>query len=158
MFLFKVGLRYPHNTYQGSFFMDLVGKPFLANLFIPFTILIVILYFVFIKMKPNYVDMKASELHPLDSVLPKQVLYAYIGIVILFFAMIVYILLDMNVFKKHVELWQQIPSSNQLVFNDYWGTHRGHNWRIAFTNFTQNFNLFQRLFLFNSNMFIFSFI
>ena len=32
------------------------------------------------------------------------------------------------------------------MFNDYWGTHRGHNWRIGFTNFTQNFNLFQRLF------------
>lgn len=146
MFIFKIGLRYPHNTYQGSFFIDLVSKPFFANLFIPFTVLIVILYFVFVKMKPRYVDMPSKDLHPLDSALPKQVLYAYIGIVILFFAVIVYILLDMNVFKKHVEIWQQIPSSNQLVFNDYWGTHRGHNWRIAFTNFTQNFNLFQRLF------------
>ena len=146
MFAFKIGLRYPHNTYQGSFFIDLVSKPLFAYLFIPFTILIVVLYFVFIKMKPRYVDLPSNDLHPLDSVLPKQVLYAYIGIVILFFAAIVYILLDMNVFKKHVEIWQQIPSSNQLVFNDYWGTHRGHNWRIAFTNFTQNFNLFQRLF------------
>ena len=146
MFIFKIGLRYPHNTYQGSFFIDLVSKPFFAYLFIPFTVLVVILYFVFIKMKPRYVDLPSKDLHPLDSVLPKQVLYAYIGIVILFFAIIVYILLDMNVFKKHVEIWQQIPSSNQLVFNDYWGTHRGHNWRIAFTNFTQNFNLFQRLF------------
>lgn len=146
MFIFKIGLGYPHNTYQGSFFIDLVSKPFFAYLFIPFTVLVVILYFVFIKMKPRYVDLPSKDLHPLDSVLPKQVLYAYIGIVILFFAVIVYILLDMNVFKKHVEIWQQIPSSNQLVFNDYWGTHRGHNWRIAFTNFTQNFNLFQRLF------------
>ena len=146
MFIFKIGLRYPHNTYQGSFFIDLVSKPFFAYLFIPFTVLVVILYFVFIKMKPRYVDLPSKDLHPLDSALPKQVLYAYIGIVILFFAVIVYILLDMNVFKKHVEIWQQIPSSNQLVFNDYWGTHRGHNWRIAFTNFTQNFNLFQRLF------------
>ena len=146
IFIFKIALKFPHNTYQGSFFIDLVGKPIFAYLFIPFTILILIMYFVFIKMKPNYANIQIKELHPLDSVLPKQVLYVYTGIVVLFFALIIYILLDMNIFKRHVELWNQIPSSNQLVFNDYWGTHRGHNWRIAFTNFTQNFNLFQKLF------------
>ena len=62
------------------------------------------------------------------------------------FVAVAYILLDMNVFKQHVDLWKNIPSSHQLVFNDNWGTHRGHNWRIAFTNFTQNFSWFQRLF------------
>lgn len=146
MFAFKIALAYPHNTYQGSFFIDLVNKPFFAYLFIPFTVFIIILYIIFIKMKTNYVGAPDGELHPLDSILPKQVLYAYIVILAVFFVAIAYILLDMNVFKKHVELWRQIPSSNQLVFDDYWGTHRGHNWRIAFTNFTQNFNLFQRLF------------
>ena len=39
-----------------------------------------------------------------------------------------------------------LPSSKQLILNDDWGTHRGHNWRIAFTNFLQNFSLFQKLF------------
>ena len=146
MFIFKIALGFPHNTFQGSFFIDLVSKPFLAYLFIPFTILIVILYIVFIKMKPNYVDTLNGELHPLDSILPKQVLYAYMIVILVSFAIVVYILLDMNIFKQHVELWKQIPSSNQLVFNDYWGTHRGHNWRIAFINYTQNFNFFQRLF------------
>ena len=146
MFAFMIGLRHPHNYYQGSFFIDLVSKPGLGYLFIPFTVLIIVLYFILIKIKPRYVDVTSGDLHPLDSVLPKQVLYAYIAIVAVSFLLVVYILLDMNVFKQHVDLWRQIPSSNQLVFNDNWGTHRGHNWRIAFTNFTQNFNLFQRLF------------
>ena len=146
MYAFKIALKFPHNTYQGSFFIDLVNKPFFAYLFIPFTILIIVLFFVLNKMEPKYVATSNKELHPLDSVLPKQVLYVYVALIALSFVVIIYILLDMNVFKKHVELWQQIPSSNQLVFNDYWGTHRGHNWRIGFTNFTQNFNLFQRLF------------
>ena len=33
-----------------------------------------------------------------------------------------------------------------MIFNDDWGTHRGHNWRIAMTNYIKNFNVFKKLF------------
>ena len=60
---------------------------------------------------------------------------------------VTYVLIDVNVLKINADFWlNNIPSSHQLVFDDNWGTHRGHNWRIAFTNFTQNFNLFRKLF------------
>lgn len=146
IFLLYLSLKLPHNTYQGSFFQDLVAKQGVAYAFIPFIVLTIILYFVFNKLTPNYGDKVSSNLKPLDSVVPKKLLYVYVGILVAGFVLVTYIILDMNVFKKHVDLWVQIPSAHQLVFDDYWGTHRGHNWRIAFTNFTQNFSTFQRLF------------
>ena len=146
-FLFFIALKFPHNTFQGSFFQDLVAKQYVAYAFIPFTIFVIILYIILIKIKPNYNNSIASNLKPLDSILPRQLLYVYVAVLIIGFALVTYIILDMNVFKKNVELWKQIiPSSHQLVFDDYWGTHRGHNWRIAFTNFKDNFSVFQRIF------------
>lgn len=145
-FTFWLGLKLPHNTYQSSFFQDFVSKSGVPFIFIPFTVLVVIVAIIFYKIKPNYGAEINNNLNSLDSVLPKQFKLVYITIVCVGFALVTYILLDMNVFKQHTDIWSQIPSSHQLVFNDYWGTHRGHNWRIAFTNFTQNFSLFQRLF------------
>lgn len=145
-FTFWLGLKLPHNSYQSSFFQDFVSKSGVPFIFIPFTVLVVIVAIIFYKIKPNYGAEINNNLNPLDSVLPKQFKLVYITIVCVGFVLVTYILLDMNVFKQHTDIWSQIPSSHQLVFNDYWGTHRGHNWRIAFTNFTQNFSLFQRLF------------
>jgi hypothetical protein len=145
-FTFWLGLKLPHNTWQSSFFQDFVSKSGAPFLFIPFTILVIIVAIIFYKIKPNYGTEISNNLNPLDSILPKQFKLVYTAIVCIGFLIVTYILLDMNVFKQHVDLWNQIPSSHQLVFNDYWGTHRGHNWRIAFTNFTQNFSVFQRLF------------
>lgn len=145
-FTFWLGLKLPHNTWQSSFFQDFVSKSGAPFLFIPFTILVIIVAIIFYKIKPNYGTEISNNLNPLDSILPKQFKLVYSAIVCIGFLIVTYILLDMNVFKQHVDLWNQIPSSHQLVFNDYWGTHRGHNWRIAFTNFTQNFSIFQRLF------------
>lgn len=145
-FTFWIGLKLPHNTYQSSFFQDFVSKSGVPFIFVPFTVLVVIVAIIFYKIKPNYGAEINNNLNPLDSVLPKQFKLVYITIVCVGFVLVTYILLDMNVFKQHTDIWSQIPSSHQLVFNDYWGTHRGHNWRIAFTNFTQNFSLFQRLF------------
>ncbi len=146
LFIFSLALKLPHNGYQGSFFIDVVSKPVLAYSFIPFMVLVVIVGIIMTKLKPNYGDTVISGLKPLDSVLPKKIIYIYSAVLILGAAFVVYILLDMNIFKQHVDLWNQLPSSHQLVFDDYWGTHRGHNWRIAFTNFTENFSIFQRLF------------
>lgn len=145
-FTFWIGLKFPHNYYQGSFFQDLVSKSGVPYLFIPFTVLVIIVAIIFYKIKPNYGTEINNNLSPLDSILPRQFKIVYIAIVCIGFVSVTYILLDMNVFKQHTDIWNQIPSAHQLVFNDYWGTHRGHNWRIAFTNFTQNFSIFQRLF------------
>ena len=134
IFIFYIALQFPHNAYQGSFFIDLSNVSIARYAFIPFTIIIVILYLMFKKFGP------------IDKPLPKAILLVYMALLLIGFALVTYIILDMNVFKQHVELWSKIPSSHQLIFDDNWGTHRGHNWRIAFTNFTQNFSLFQRLF------------
>ena len=134
IFIFYIALQFPHNGYQGSFFIDLSNVSIARYAFIPFTIMIVILYLIFKKFGP------------IDKPLPKAILLVYMALLLIGFALVTYIILDMNVFKQHVELWSKIPSSHQLIFDDNWGTHRGHNWRIAFTNYTQNFSLFQRLF------------
>ena len=108
--------------------------------------IVVVVIIVLYKLKPNYGDRDSTNLTPLDSILSKNIKIAYLVIVLLGFVTITYILLDMNVFRQHVDIWRQLPSAYQLNLDDNWGTHRGHNWRIAFTNFTQNFSLFQRLF------------
>lgn len=146
LFFFWNGLRYPHNAVQDSILKQLIHKPFIPYIFIPFGIIVIIIGILMYKTKPKF-DMSINNcLTQLDSVLPKYAIKIYLGIVVLGFVLVFYIILDMNIFKKHVDIWSNIPSINQFVFNDDWGTHRGHNWRIAFTNFTQNFNLFQKLF------------
>ena len=154
LFIFWIANKFPHNDIQSSFFLDFIRIPNTCYLFIPFTIFVVIVGVVLYKMKPTYdMDMKLYEdnnlnvnINPLDSKLPRQIKLIYMIIVLIGFILVTYIILDMNVFKQHVDLWSKLPSSGQLVFNDNWGTHRGHNWRIAFTNFKDNFSWFQRLF------------
>ena len=145
-FLFYIGLKLPHNTWQSSFFQDLVSKPLIPYIFIPFSVIIALIGYAFIKMKPDYGNVISSDLNPLDSVLPAIYKKIYLYTIIFGFVVVTYILLDVNVFKQNVEIWNQIPSSQQLRFDDNWGTHRGHNWRIAFTNFIYNFSIFQRFF------------
>ena len=67
-----------------------------------------------------------------------------IGVVVVF---VLIMIIDLNIThnEARVALWAKIPSYNQLVFNDDWGTHRGHNWRIAITCFSR-FDLFKKLF------------
>ena len=148
LFLFGEGFKLPHNEWQFSIAQDLLQKSIVIRyLFIPVTIITISIGIALFSVKPNYQQIVGSNLSPLDSILPKWVYIAYKVFVLFSFLLVVYILLDVNVFKINENLWRNIfPSSNQLVFNDDWGTHRGHNWRIAFTNFTQNFSWFQRLF------------
>ena len=145
LFVFWLCQRFPHN-WQGSFFSDLIKKDGMAFLFIPFTVLVVAVAVVLYKIKPSYGNLINDRLNPFDSILPKQFKLGYTIAFAVVFLFVSYIFLDMNVLKQHTNIWTQLPSYHQLIFNDNWGTHRGHNWRIAFTNFTQNFSLFQRLF------------
>ena len=148
LFLFGEGFKLPHNEWQFSIAQDLLQKSNAVRyLFIPFTIIVVLIAILLYKLNPTYGETISNSLKPYDSILPKWVSIAYIVFISVSFLLVVYILLDVNVFKTNDAFWRSIiPSSNQLVFNDDWGTHRGHNWRIAFTNFTQNFSWFQRLF------------
>ena len=145
LFVFWCFQGFPHN-WQGSFFSDFIKKDGMAFIFIPFTILVAIVGIIMYKLKPNYGTIINDNLNPLDSILPRQFKLAYIIVVAIGFSFLTYIILDMNVFKQHTDIWSQLPSYHQLIFNDNWGTHRGHNWRIAFTNFSENFSWFQRLF------------
>ena len=56
-------------------------------------------------------------------------------------------IIDLNITHDEARcaIWTKIPSYNQLIFNDDWGTHRGHNWRIAITCFNK-FGIFKKLF------------
>ena len=151
LFIFWIAIKFPHNSVQSSFFLSLVQVPNFCYIFIPFTVLILLVASIFVKLTPNIDATNKStnknlRFEALDSSIPKTVTYAYAILVIVVFAVVVYIILDMNVFKQHINIWTKLPSANQLVFNDDWGTHRGHNWRIAFTNFLNNFSLFQKLF------------
>lgn len=44
---------------------------------------------------------------------------------------------------RHQAFWQ--PFANALIFNDDWGTHRGHNWRLAWEYFTQDESWLKRI-------------
>lgn len=135
----------PHNSAQISVCMQLASNNLIAFLFIPFTIVIAVITYAYIKFKPNYDNTNIGVMNPLDSKLPKIILYIYTGIIIVFFVFMIYMLYDINVAKKHIDIWSKLPGYNEFVFSDDWGTHRGHNWRIAITNFL-NFDLFKKLF------------
>lgn len=53
------------------------------------------------------------------------------------------ILIDANT-GGHPELWQ--PYSRILIYNDLWGSGRGHIWRLSMKYFTQQATLFEQIF------------
>ena len=111
---------------------------------LPFVIAIVLEY-CFRKRVFTQNDQIITQ-NVMDEECPKFIHKTWLILLSLFTAFIVFLFVDMNVTKIFTNIWAMIPSSHQLVISDDWGTHRGHNWRIAFTNFTQNFNWFQRFF------------
>lgn len=148
LFMFWVSLKLPHNPWQASIFMDLLdAHAAIAFLFILFSIITIVMYYIFTKLKPDYGEVVSASLTPLDSKIPKIVIKIYCAIIIFIMAFVTFIILQINVFKVNVDFWlSRVPSPHLFIINDDWGTHRGHNWRIAFTNFTQNFSIFQKLF------------
>ena len=132
-------------TWADSFFLDL-SNIFVVRLIwiLPFAIAIVLEY-CFRKRIINSND-QIITVNVMDEELPKFIHRAWLIVLSLFTAFIVFMFVDVNVTKIFSDIWMMLPSSKQLILNDDWGTHRGHNWRIAFTNFTQNFNWFQRIF------------
>ena len=152
--LIRLSLVIPHNPYATSFFFDLINKNVDIYLLIPLVVITLIAFLALVLLGKRESEKLGANVNYFDNKLNSKFYRVYNIILIVVFVLITYILLDMNVFKQNVNLWRQIPSSNQLIFNDDWGTHRGHNWRIAFTNFTQNFNWFQRLFGFGADSYL----
>ena len=133
---------------RGSFMMSLIKIAPIRFLAIPFTLIAGgVTYYLMIK-KPVYDTVNVgTNLNPLDSPVSKWYKRAWgimLGVVFLF---VLIVAIDLNIThnEARVAIWSKIPSYNQLIFNDDWGTHRGHNWRIAMTNF-RDFNLFKKLF------------
>ena len=152
MFLFSLTLVYygtlhsPWGTWA-SILLQISGSSLVRLLFIPFLIVTILITYLFNNvLKPIYeVSAPLNEAKPLDSKLPFTFRLVWIILIIVGFVVVLFMEIDINVTKKFTELWRKIPFYSQLEFNDDWGTHRGHNWRIAFTNF-KNFNWFKKLF------------
>ena len=128
-----------------SFFRQISEIQFIRLLWIPFAIVGIALNVLFRKRKinDNLVIVTSSVL---DEECPKFIKRIWLVLLLVGTVSLVLIVVDMNVTKLYTNIWTQIPSSYQLMINDDWGTHRGHNWRIAFTNFIERFNWFQRFF------------
>lgn len=134
---------------RGSFMMSLIKINAIRFMAIPITFIAIALTYYLLVKKPIYDNTleKNVNLSPLDSPICVWYKRAWGIILIVGFLFVTLVTIDLNIThnEARVALWQKIPSYNQLIFNDDWGTHRGHNWRIAMTNFA-NFNLFKKLF------------
>lgn len=144
IFLYYTAIHSGHriNPYYRSIFSQISESTIIRYMFVPFLLIAVLLnYFYGRKI------MISNELvSPMDQDAPKIYIRVYTAIILIALVSIIYILFDVNVSKTHIDTWNKLPFVNQLRFNDDWGTHRGHNWKIAFINFTERFNWFKRIF------------
>lgn len=88
-----------------------------------------------------------------NSKLPKGVIIAWSIILVLVIGIVIYIFYDVNIGHQFDNIWNQVPFKSQLEINDDWGTHRGHNWRIAVETF-QKFDPFKKLFGFGPDTYL----
>ena len=133
---------------RGSFMMTLIKIAPIRFMAIPMTLLAVGLTYYLITKTPVYDTVNAgTDLTPLDSPINAWYKKAWAIFLGLGFLLFLIIIIDFNIThnEARIALWSKIPSSNQFIFNDDWGTHRGHNWRIAMTNFA-DFDWFKKLF------------
>ena len=140
-------------NWMSSFYREL-SEIFAIRLLwvLPFLVAIVLEY-CFRKRKISQND-QIITINVMDEECPSFIKKVWLIVLTLFTAFIVFMFVDVNVTKMFTSIWSTIPSSHQLVIDDNWGTHRGHNWRIAYTNFTQYFNWFQRFFGFGPETYL----
>lgn len=129
-----------------SIFMELGRIPAIRYLTFVFLIFAIVVFLMFTKGN-------IKDTNVLDEPAPKFILRAWTIFCLVSFAFVIFIFYDVNVSKRFIETWRKIPSYNQLEFNDYWGTHRGHNWRIGVENFIK-FNPFKKLFGFGPDTYL----
>lgn len=132
-----------YNT-MTSIFKTLSNIEIMRYAFIPFLFVGIFLN-IFWNAKNNN-SLNNGNTLSIDMPVSKYVVRLWGIFVLILIAVTVLIVLDVNVFKKHDEFWQKTTFYRELLFNDDWGTHRGHNWRIAFTNFIERFDWMRRIF------------
>lgn len=122
---------------------DISSIHYITAITVVFAILInLFLYF----QGKNYLtlnDIKDGK-NVFDLALPKCFIYIWLGIFIATLLGVTFVILDVNVWHNFPQL-RNTPFSNFLIFDDNWGTHRGHNWRIALQAFS-NFSPIHKLF------------
>lgn len=132
-------------TWMDSFFRQLVRSSFVIRFFFVPMIVINIVAFLLCKKIKSKNMATIENVNYLDAPFGKIFKRIWLALIILSFALIIFAVIDYNFMHNFDSIWSQLPSNNQLKINDDWGTHRGHNWRIAFTNF-KVFNPFHKLF------------
>ena len=133
-----------------SIFKTIAYTP-VRYMFLPFFICGVLLNYIYIKADNS--SVMQYDMNKLNEQAPKFIMILWTIFIILSLICVVYIFIDVNVLKQHDEIWRKIPFYNQLQFNDDWGTHRGHNWRIAFTNFLKFSNM-QKVFGYGADTYL----
>ena len=134
---------------RGSFMMSLIKIAPIRLMAIPMTLLAVGLTYYLSVKRPVYDTVNVgNNLSPLDSPISVWYKRAWGILLSVVFLFVLIVAIDLNITHNEARcaLWSKIPSYNQLIFNDDWGTHRGHNWRIAMTNYFERFDLFKKLF------------
>ena len=133
---------------RGSFMMSLIKIAPIRLMAIPMTLLAVGLTYYLSTKTPVYDTVNVgTNLTPLDSPISPWFKKGFAILLGVGFTLVLIIIIDLNITHNEARyaLWSKIPSYNQFIFNDDWGTHRGHNWRIAMENL-RDFSLFKKLF------------
>ncbi|MDO5564317.1 MAG: O-antigen ligase family protein [Eubacteriales bacterium] len=136
-----------HFLYSGSIFRTIGEFSKIHYITIIFVINSIALnIYLYLSSKQKIIKTKTNtevEL-PLDRKMPRDFFYFWILFFIMTISLVTFVIIDVNG-KQKFPIFLKLGINQFLIFNDDWGTHRGHNWRIAVQAFN-NFTPFQKLF------------
>ncbi|MDO5850738.1 MAG: O-antigen ligase family protein, partial [Methanobacteriaceae archaeon] len=137
-----------------SVLFDMSKISALRYLFFVFLIIGIALIVLYRKKKLTNEQMVLYT-SPYDVPVYKHFGKIWSGLVIFGFLFVVYVFIDVNILHIFNDQILNIlsPVRNFLTFDDNWGTHRGHNWRIAFSNFAR-FNPFHKIFGYGADTYL----
>ena len=160
-YIFAIWVRSPiPQSWAGSFFKTLATSAFdyIVIGVVFFAIATVVTYFLMYKFAPKTVENASDKpfkrfTDSLDLLMPTKLALIWIIVVAAFFVIVGFAIFDINNAGLLRELWEKLGLWNTLRISDDWGTHRGHNWRIAMENF-HKFDLFKKLFGFGNETYL----
>ena len=160
-YIFALWVRSPiPQSWAGSFFKTLAVTAFdyLTIGLVLFALATVVTYFLMYKFAPKTVENAGDKpfkrfSNSLDLLMPTKLALIWIIIVAVFFAFVGFAIFDVNNTGLLRTLWSKLGLWDTLRISDDWGTHRGHNWRIAMENF-HKFDLFKKLFGFGNETYL----
>ena len=159
--IFSIWVRSPiPQSWAGSFFKTLAASAFdyvVIGTVIFAVIMLAVYGFMFKLAKKTPENANDSAWirfqNSLDDLMPTKLVWAWIIIVATFFAFVGFAIYDVNNKVIFAPLWDKLGLRGTLYINDNWGTHRGHNWRIAMENF-HKFDWFKKLFGFGNETYL----